>query len=288
LGSILAWTDALIQRGKVCQPVCIDPVPDNLDWLPHAEKIKHEFVLTNYDLVVICDAAAKNMIGFDEIYPELFDSSFGVPIINIDHHGSNEEYGNINIIRTNAAATTCILTELFQLLNWKITTRMATCLLTGLYTDTGSFMHSNTNSKTLRVASALLAQGANLRMIRKHIFKTTQISTLKLWGRVLQNIYKNEDGVTVSVVTENDFSETGAHFSELSGVVDYVNSVPNSNFSIILTERDGKVKGSLRTLNNDVDLSEIAGRFGGGGHKKAAGFTLPGRLEREVKWTIVN
>jgi len=149
-------------------------------------------------------------------------------------------------------------------------------------------MHSNTNPITLRMGAKLLQKGANLRLIHKYIFKTTQISTLRLWGRVLQNVYKNEEGITVSVVTENDFKETGADFSELSGVIDYVNSVPNSNFSIILTERDGKVKGSLRTLNNNIDVCEIAGRFGGGGHKKAAGFTVPGRLQKEVKWTIVN
>lgn len=287
LGSACGWHEVLTQRGKICQPVCVDPVPENLQFLPAANKFKTDFNIHDYDAIIICDAAARDMAGFNDKHPELYDGSTGIPVINIDHHGSNDRYGTVNIVITEAASTTSLITEILTQLNWKITPNAATALLTGIYTDTGSFMHSNTDPFTLRMASKLLARGANLRIIRKSIFKTTKISTLQLWGRVMQNMYKNEDGVTVSIVTEEDFKETGAHFNELNGVVDYVNSVPNSNFSILLTERDGKVKGSLRTLKNDVDLSEIAGKFGGGGHKKAAGFTIPGRLQREVRWTVV-
>ena len=74
---------------------------------------------------------------------------------------------------------------------------------------------------------------------------------------------------------------------QMTGVVDYINAVPNSKYSVILTERDGKVKGSLRTLQEEVDVAKIASKYGGGGHIKAAGFTLPGRLEQEIKWKVV-
>ncbi len=288
LGSVLGLNEVLTQRGKICQPVCYDKIPESLQFLPNSAKVKNEFVMTDYDAVIVCDSAAKHMTGFDESHPELFDGSTGIPVINIDHHGSNEEHGIVNIVKTEAASTTVLITNILLQISWKITPKAATCFLTGIYTDTGSFMHSNTDPFTLKTAARLLEKGANLRIIRKEIFKTTKLSTLKLWGRVMQNMYKNEDGVTISVVTEDDFNETNAHYSELTGVIDYVNSVPNSNFSIILTERDGKVKGSLRTLKNDIDLNEIAGKFGGGGHKKAAGFAIPGRLQKEVKWTVVN
>ena len=286
LGSILGLTEIFTQRGKICIPITYDQGANNLKFLPNYEKIIHKLVMDDYDLIIVCDSATKNMTGFEK-HEKLFTSIHGIPIINIDHHHvSNEIYGTINIVN-NFASTTVIITDLLLNIGWEINCKAATCFLTGIYTDTGSFMHSNTDPFTLKMASKLLLKGANLRLIRKNIFKTTQISTLRLWGRVLSNIDKNDQGVTVSVVTDNDFKETGAHYSDLTGIIDYVNSVPNSNFSIILTEREGQVKGSLRTLKDDVDLSEIASFFGGGGHKKAAGFTVPGKLEKEVRWNIV-
>jgi phosphoesterase RecJ-like protein len=139
----------------------------------------------------------------------------------------------------------------------------------------------------MRIAGRLLAKGANLGSISKEIFNTTKVSTMRLWGRVLRNITKTADGVTMSVVTKKDFSDTGADYSEMSGVVDYVNSVPNSEYSVILTEREGKVKGSLRTLREEVDVAEIAAGYGGGGHTKAAGFTIPGQLQKEIRYKVV-
>lgn len=288
LGSTTGLYDVLTRRGKICDIICVDKPSDQLAFLPNAGIIKHDFNVEDYDLVIICDIAAVHLMGLDNPDKVLKPSS-GVPVLNIDHHGSNENFADINYVDTHAASTTTIIASMLMKLNWKISPDAATSFLTGIYTDTGSFMHSNTNPVTLRTAARLISMGANIRKIRKHVFKTTKISTLRLWGRVLQSIYKNDEGVTVSVVTDNDFRETGAHHSDLTGVVDYVNSVPDSNFSMLLTEKDdGVVKGSLRTLKNDVDLSEIAGRFGGGGHKKAAGFTVKGKLQKEVRWTVVN
>ncbi len=90
-----------------------------------------------------------------------------------------------------------------------------------------------------------------------------------------------------AAVTEGDFRATGADYSELTGAIDYVNAIPGMKFSLILSEKGGKVKGSLRTLRDDVDVSEMAGKFSGGGHKKAAGFALSGKLQPEVRWKVV-
>jgi len=111
---------------------------------------------------------------------------------------------------------------------------------------------------------------------------------MRLWGRVLKNTYQTPEGVTMSVVSKKDFQETEADYSEMTGVVDYVNSVPDSKYSVILTERDEVVKGSLRTLKDDIDVSVIASQYGGGGHVKAAGFAVKGRLEKEVRWKVVD
>ena len=119
------------------------------------------------------------------------------------------------------------------------------------------------------------------------VFRTAKLSTLRLWGRVLEHITLTKEGGAISAITQGDFRATGAEYSELTGAIDYVNAVPGMRFSLILSERDGIVKGSLRTLRDDVDVAKMASKFSGGGHRKAAGFSVPGTLQPEVRWKVV-
>jgi phosphoesterase RecJ-like protein len=119
------------------------------------------------------------------------------------------------------------------------------------------------------------------------MFRTTPVKTLKVWGRILENTRVNEDGVTVSVITGNDLEELNASADDASGIVDMLNSVPGSKYTVLLHEdKNGKVKGSFRTQSDEVDVANIAEQFGGGGHRKAAGFTMPGRIKQEIHWKI--
>ena len=286
IGAALAMFQILSQMGKAADVICMDPPADVFNFMPNIEKFRVGEPLLNYDAYFILDAGATHLTGFHESHPPLFDKS--LETVNVDHHPSNEFYGKYNVVKEEAASTTALLHEIFQVLNYPIDRHTATCLLTGIYTDTGSFMHSNTSSDVLRIAAQLLNKGADLRGISKEIFNTTKISTMRLWGRVLRNAHQNGDGVTMSVVTKKDFDDTGADHSEMTGVVDYINSVPGAHYSVILTEREDKVKGSLRTLREEVNVADIAASFGGGGHTKAAGFTIPGRLEKEIRWKVVS
>jgi len=180
-----------------------------------------------------------------------------------------------------------ILTEFFDFQKIEICPAMATALLCGVATDTGSFQHSNTNARVLRIAARLVRRGGDLSQISRNIFRRHKIEKLKLWGRVLRRAQKNSENFIVSRVNEKDFLATGTTTADLSGVIDFLNSVPNSKFSLLITDAGGKVKASFRTLRDDVDVAALAEKFGGGGHKKAAGFTVPGKLQREVKWKIV-
>ncbi|MCD5382566.1 bifunctional oligoribonuclease/PAP phosphatase NrnA [Candidatus Gracilibacteria bacterium] len=283
LGAGTAWFEYLKSIGKYVEIACDSDVPILLQFIPNSEFVQRDFDLEKFDLVIINDAGAKQIAGFIDTKPELYEKR--VPTINIDHHASNDMYGTVNLVELVPSAT-CLIYEIFEELGYKISPNTATSLLTGIYTDTGSFKHSNTNSYALRIASKLMSKGANLKKITKNCFQTTKIETMKLWGRVLSNIFRNEEGITTSVVKQEDFDETGTKYEDLSGVVDYLNSVPGSEYSILLTEREGKIKGSLRTENN-IDLTEIAGKFGGGGHKKASGFTIPGRLQKEVVRKVI-
>jgi len=285
IGSALALFNALREMGKACDIVCKDPVPEEFRFLPNVEEVNVSEPQYHYDAYFILDAGATHLTGFHESHPELFDQS--LEVVNLDHHKSNDYYGRYNVVDTEAASATMVMYDLFAHLGYEISRHTATCLLTGIYTDTGSLMHSNTDARVMRTATKLLAKGADLRNLSKEVFNTTKISTMRLWGRVMRSAHQNGDKVTMSIVKRKDFEDTGADYSEMSGVVDYINSVPDSNYSVILTERDGKVKGSLRTLKEEVDVAEIASGFGGGGHTKAAGFTLPGKLEKEVRWKVI-
>jgi len=284
LWSWTAWYEYLKNIWKKVVLACEDSVPESLKCIPNSEVVVNNFDLNNFDLAIINDAWVKHVAWFYETHPELFEQK--IPVINIDHHISNDMYWSLNIV-IPLAATTCLIYEIFKELWVNINQKIATSLLTWIYTDTWSFHHSNTNSYTLRIASKLLWKWANLKKFSKSIFKTTKLSTLNLWWRVLSSMLIDWDWVVMWTVTEDDFKETFSKYEELVWVVDYLNSVSWSKYTILLTERDWKVKWSLRTLNNNIDLTKIAWRFWGWGHKKASWFTINWKLQKEVKWKIV-
>lgn len=287
IGSLLGIT-ALLEKHIEHVPVmcvCKDPAPETMQFLPGTERIIHDPQPKDGDVYVFLDSAEPKLTGFHEAYPQLFDAS--LPSINIDHHPTNSNFAQINLIDSDAASACEIVVEFADVPSWDMTPDIATCLLTGVYTDTGGLLHSNTSAQVYRTVARLLRSGARQQEIVKEVFRTAKLSTLKLWGRVLEKISLTDEGGAITAVTKGDFAATGADYSELTGAIDYVNAIPGMRFSMILSERDGKVKGSLRTLRDDVDVAAMASKFDGGGHKKAAGFALPGALKPEVRWKVV-
>jgi phosphoesterase RecJ-like protein len=286
LGAAVAVSHGLKQFNKTVDMACVDPVPERFSFLPGINRMINSFDFRTYDLIIVLDSGASYMTDFHEIYPDIWSGD--VPVVNIDHHSSNDNFGLCNIVDDSAASTTVILCRLFDFLGIIITPVIATALLTGIYNDTGSFMHANTSVEVMEVSAKLLEAGGKFTSVSKNLFRTTPFSTLKLWGRVLENARINDEGVTISVITWRDFEDCDASSDEISGVVDFMNSIPGSKYTCLLNEdKNGYIKGSFRTQRNDIDLTELAARFGGGGHKKAAGFTMQGRLQKEVHWKIV-
>ncbi len=264
---------------------CKDGVPDTFSFLPAEARVQGPPVSREGDAVVFVDSAEPKLTEMHQTHPQLFDGT--VPSVNIDHHPDNPKFGTVNIIDPRAASSCEIVAEIARLLQWEITGDIATCLLTGVYTDTGGLLHSNTTADVYRTVAQLLRAGARRQEIVHAVFRTAKLSTLRLWGRVLESISITEEGGAISAVRESDFRATGADYAELTGAIDYVNAVPGMRFSMILSERGGAVKGSLRTLRDDVDVSAMAGVFSGGGHRRAAGFSVDGKLRPEIRWTVV-
>jgi phosphoesterase RecJ-like protein len=289
LGSLLAMALTLKKINKIVDFVCSDDLADPFLFLPKSDEIRKDFLLGDYDLIMILDCGDIKRTGFSDRLKEFAKNK--KKIVNIDHHPKNDlhKISDINLIDYNASSTCEIIYELIKILNINIDKDIATCLLCGLYTDTGAFKHANTNSKVLSIASELLYLGARLKKITKNITSGKSIAALKLWGIALSRINKNDElGITSSFITFNDIDKCLATPNDLAGVVNMINSIPDSKVAILFSEiEDGKIKASLRTESDFVDVSKFAQIFGGGGLRKASGFTIEGHLVFENnQWHI--
>ncbi len=279
IGGNIALRLGLEANGIEVASVCADPLPHIYNIMPGCDVFRQEWDRDHVDMYMNVDGSSTTQLVFPEKDPSLLDGR--VPFVSIDHHISNSLFGTLNIVIPDACSTTFILYFIFKALRWKITPLMATHLLLGLYYDTGSFMHSNTTHEVLQVASELTQLGADRNIVMKVLYQQKTPGQLRIWGRALERIEQTEEGVVISGVMEKDIQECGAEHDEVSGVVDYVNSVGGAKFSILLSEdaEKGIVKGSTRTRTEDIDLAAFCKKFGGGGHQKASGFGLPGSLQ---------
>lgn len=284
LGANLALKKALIKMGKSVVSACADQVPKSGRFLYGSEEIKQEFLLEDFDCVIVVDTGAKHLVRFFETYPELNRTK--KPIICIDHHYSSSPFGTINIISPEETSTTTLLYKIFIKLNWNIDKDIATCLLNGLYTDTGSFKHANTKKENFEIANKLLKKGANLKEIIKNNFHSQPSNKLKLLGEALSNLSLNEDNVATIGVPKSLLEKFNADIDDLSGLSDLIAGIKEAKYSCLLTEENGKIKASLRT-NKEINVAEIAAKHGGGGHIKAAGYKIPGKLQKSITWQVI-
>lgn len=278
LGSVFAFYDYLKSLDKNITVFCLDPVPQNLQFLPHSEILTtdHLIFTKNYDAVIIFDS--------DPRYCGVADLLTAIPgsftLINIDHHASNTGHGDISLVINTASSTAEIIYRLFK--DWQISfnQNIATALSTGLITDTGGLTNPATNYQALSAVSDLINHGANPSRIINATIKNTTLPNLLLWGRALSRLHKIQKyDLVYTFITRADFIECEASEEDIEGISNYLHILQDAKIILVLSEMpNGLIRGSLRTTSN-VNLSKLAQFFGGGGHKKASGFSLPGRLE---------
>lgn len=233
-----------------------------------------------YDLIVTVDTGGLEQLG--TLYSGNIEMFNQMPVINIDHHFSNDHFGKINYVDVMASATTELIIPLITMMADKSgkdiwDEDIATLLLTGIITDTGSFQNANTTPRAFDASAQLISHGARQQEIIQHIFKTKQLTTLKLWGRILTKMQTDDTfHIVWSVLTRKDFADTGASENETGGIIDeLLSNAPGAEIICLLKEKkDGLVSGSIRTTNPSVDASAMAEQFGGGGHTRAAGFKM--------------
>lgn len=245
----------------------------------------------NIDLIIALDCANLDRVG--KLYEENADLFYEVPVVNIDHHASNNNFGKVNLVDITASSTAEILVSLLETIGkdvpGMIDAEIATCLLTGITTDTGSFQNANTTPKSLTVAAQLVAAGGRQQEIIKNIFRTRSLSTLRLWGRALSYIKEDRElEFAWSTLSKADFVAAQAAQEESSGVIDeLLKTAMGMKFVLLLSEREGVLHGSFRAVAPTTDVSVLASLFGGGGHPQAAAFTMQEGLLKDKEQEII-
>ncbi|MCF7875826.1 bifunctional oligoribonuclease/PAP phosphatase NrnA [Candidatus Bipolaricaulota bacterium] len=276
IGSQLGLSRALRQRGKETILYNRDGVPRNLDFLKGSGSILEADELTDKvteaEVGIVVDCSDLDRLG---------DKGKGIfrklPTINIDHHQDNTRFGYINYVRP-VAATTEIIADLIEYMGLEIDEPIATALYSGIIADTSSFQNENVNSDLLHRAAKLMESGADARSVIINLYEREPFSKLKLLGEVLSGA-KFQDEIVWAEITPQVIEEADATQEDTEGIVGKLRATEGAKVACLFKELPGDtIKVSLRAKNG-VDVSKVAGEFGGGGHKVAAGCMVDGKLE---------
>ncbi|MBP9748721.1 DHH family phosphoesterase [Patescibacteria group bacterium] len=288
LGAMVAFGHALDVAGKAHTRFCVDVPPKQYHFMPGVDRVISDVAQVRAarpDAVFVFDAGDLRFAGIDQLLRELVPQH----IVNIDHHVSNARFGTVNVVVVDASSTAEVVHRILVANGVPITHGIATCLLTGLCTDTSNFSNPATSAPALAVGAALLRHGGKFSAVLKHLVRNKTVSTLRLWGIALSRLAYNEQyGTASTVITLQDLATTQAEEEATEGLSNFLNAVLDVPTVMVLRELQGSfVRGSLRTTGTR-DVSLVAKALGGGGHKKAAGFTVRGRLEeQDGRWRLL-
>jgi bifunctional oligoribonuclease and PAP phosphatase NrnA len=288
LGSILAAKLALDQLGKdaVMYLYGSVPLPKEYSFMELGGLRRELPADVAERVVVVLDCANRRRLGPE---PTFLDEA--PLVIDIDHHHDNSRFGELNLIMPAASSTGEILHELFGELGVRLTPEIAEALYIALVTDTGRFQYRNTTPRTFRLAAELVEAGADVNRVFQGVYENVALAKLKLLSRALDRAHVYEGGrLIVSVLLRRDFADAGAEEPFAEGIIDHLRAVEGADMVALIREppqSDANTPArriSLRTTAEDIDVSAIARKSGGGGHRQAAGFSSESSLEDIVKF----
>ena len=254
--------------------VCADGVPVQFQFLPGSGEILSEPPSLTWDAIVAVDSSDERRLG-DCFRPAT--EGGGAPVLVLDHHVTNLNFGTLNYVDPAAAATAQVIVDLADALRAPIGPEAATCLLTGLVTDTLSFRTSNVTPEVMCVAARLMDEGANLYEITERALSQKPLNVMRLWGLALAGLHQ-ERNVVWALITREMRAQAGALDTGDGGLASFLINAPEAKVAAVFSEKpDGQVEIGLRARNG-LDVSRLALALGGGGHPQAAGCTLPGPL----------
>jgi phosphoesterase RecJ-like protein len=284
LGATLGVVGIVEALGGRADPFCSDPPPPLYDFLPGIERVRTDpDPSVEYDLLVISDCGSLDRVGaVAQRHAALFERT---PRVVIDHHASNAAAGEADWIEPHAAATCEMVALLANRLGVGFDgpkgRDLATALMAGIVMDTATFAHPNATPRTLVVSAALVEAGAPLSDISRRLYRSKPDAQLRLFGRVLDRLQTADGGRTVwSTLLDADLAATSTGPAHGEGIIDLLAQAEAAEVAILFKEAGGATRISVRTKPGGVDATVLTGAFGGGGHARAAGATVPLPVEQ--------
>ena len=274
IGSELALALALRKMGKTATVLNSDPVPGNLLFLPGAGTVVFEEDGSRYDVAVVVDCGSPDRTG--RVGQELRKCPL---LVNIDHHRTNGDLGDLALVDPDAAATGLLIHRILSAMGYEIGLDVATNIYVAVLTDTGSFHYGSSSPEAFEVAGEMVRRGVDPWAVAEQVYETQSARRLRLLGRVLASLEVSTDGRVACITTmREDLREFASGKDALEGFINYPRSIVGVEVAVSFREEEGGVfRVSFRSKGR-VDVSAVAARFGGGGHRNAAGCTVPGTL----------
>ena len=271
IGSVLGLGLMLRRAGYDVQASWAEPfdMPEKYSFLPGMELLRGPADVDFAGSIAFAlDCANEKRLE------ELKDKALAVTLVNIDHHPDNTQFGEVNLTDPVASSTSQIVCSLAGPFGLGIDPEVATCLYTGLVTDTGRFQFSNVSSETLRIAAGLIDCGANPHSVYENVYQSDSLNYIRLSGEVLcRSIYDCDLGLIYGYVSQEDLKTFGVRMNETEDLIDGLRTLRGHRIvALFKAQPDGRVRVSLRS-RADVDIGSLARSFGGGGHRVAAGYT---------------
>ncbi len=281
VGSSIAMYLGLKKLGKT-PDIIIPEFPRAFENLPGIENIKKESDIKNYDLAIALDTASIKMLnGYSKYFEDAKTK------IVIDHHSSNTMFGDYNYVDQDSPACAQLLLVLFNYLNIEVSKEIGTDILAGIITDTGGFRYDGVTAETFELVAGLCQKGVKVSKVYQKVFASTSKSKFFLHRIALDRLeLLDNEKIAFTYITKNDENSVGAENGDYDGIVEQGRDIEGVEISIFLRETEKGIKASLRSKDY-VNVSELCRIFGGGGHIRAAGCTIPGTIE-QVKTQILN
>lgn len=273
LGTMCALYNAIYkQYKKKAEMLILSKIPKIYEFLPNIQEAKTLDMFDKsreYDLVIAIDVASLDRIIDAQI---LFNKAKYT--VNIDHHETNNNYGNIAIVESKASSSGEVLFKLLKSLDWQFDLNIAICLYTAILTDTGAFRFENTSEDVFKVAAELVHFGINPRDLFKKCYESKSKEIILFQNYcVSKACFMNDDKIAYSTIYKKDMEKFGVGDDATDGIAEVLRAIKSTEVSFVVKEVDSKIcKISMRSKN--VDIAKICSAFGGGGHKFAAGCTI--------------
>jgi len=282
IGSQLGLAIALRNQGKKVTCWNQDDMPRKLAFLDADHLLTPPKSHSAFDCVIATDCASFERLGTAGKF--IADRRI---FINIDRHESNTRYADINWIAPRAPSTGELIFRLLDCANWAVTPEIADCLFTAVSTDTGSFQYPTTRPATYYVAGKLVERGANLAKVCNEVYQSYPLSRVRLMQHMFNKFRLTHDNqIAYFWLKKADYTRTGAERDDSEGLIDHIRAIEPVYVACLFEEIEPELtRVSLRSKTDKVDVNEIAEKFGGGGHKAAAGARIPGKplsVQREV------